>query len=176
MTIYSLDDVSPTFPNSENYWIAPDANIVGDVRIEEWVSIWFGSTLRGDNEPILIGNGSNIQEGCILHTDMGFPLTIAADCTIGHKVILHGCTIEWGSLIGMGSTLLNGSVVGKYSVVGAGSLITEGKEFASRSLILGSPGKFIRKLSDDEISFFQKTASHYKENIFRYRNGLKQIY
>lgn len=175
MTIYSLNDVSPTFPNSENYWIAPDANIVGDVRIEEWVSIWFGSTLRGDNEPILIGNGSNIQEGCILHTDIGFPLTIASDCTVGHKVILHGCTIGQGSLIGMGSTLLNGSVVGEYSVVGAGSLITEGKEFASRSLILGSPSKFIRKLSDDDISFFIKAATHYKDNIFRYRNGLKQI-
>lgn len=175
MTFYSLDGTRPTLPDNEDYWVAPDANVIGDVIIGKQVSIWFGSTLRGDNEPIIIENGSNIQEYCVLHTDMGFPLNVAADCTIGHRVTLHGCQIERGCLIGMGTTILNGVVIGKYSVVGAGSLLTEGKKFPAKSLILGSPGKWVRQLTDAEIAEFGQAAAHYKSNIIRYRRGLSTI-
>ena len=175
MALYSLDGVGPALPGSGNCWIAPDANLIGDVRIGENVSIWFGSTLRGDNEPIVVAEGSNVQEGCVLHTDMGFPLTVGPDCTVGHRAVLHGCTVRRGSLIGMGATLLNGSDIGRDSVVGARSLITEGKTFPERSLIMGTPGRIIRALTDEEIENFRAAAQHYRENIARYKNGLTAV-
>lgn len=176
MTLYSLGGTSPTLPGSQKFWIAPDANVVGDVRIGDQVSIWFGATVRGDNEPIFIGDRSNVQENSVLHTDMGFPLTIGPDCTVGHKAILHGCTIGCSTLIGMGATLLNGAVVGENSVVGACSLITEGKTFPDQSLIVGTPARVVRQLSDDEVQRFRAAATHYQENISRYINGLERIF
>lgn len=175
MNNYSLSGITPKFPESGHYWVAPDANLIGNVRLGERVSIWFGATLRGDNESIVVADGSNIQEGCILHTDMGFPLAIETDCTIGHKAILHGCTVKSGSLIGMGATLLNGSVIGENSIVGAGSLITEGKKFVPKSLIMGVPGKFIRQLTDNEVESLIDMARHYQQNISRYQQGLKKV-
>ncbi len=175
MTLYSLDGASPALPHSRSCWIAPDANLIGDVRIGENVSIWFGSTLRGDNEPIVIQDGSNIQEGCVLHTDMGFPLTVEPDCTVGHKALLHGCRVRQGSLVGMGAVLLNGSDIGERSVVGARSLITEGKVFPARSLIIGAPGRLIRELTDEELGDFRAAAEQYRNNIARYRTGLAPV-
>ena len=175
MTLYTLDGVHPTLPQCQNYWMAPDTHIIGDVRISEWVSIWFGSVLRGDNEPITIGEGSNIQEHCVLHTDIGFPLKVGADCTIGHRVILHGCHIEDGCLIGMGATLLNGSRIGEKSVVGANSLVTERKEFPAASLIMGSPAQLVRRLTEEECDQFGQAAAHYRSNITRYQDGFAAL-
>ena len=173
MGVYSLDGVRPNLPPAARCWIAPDANIVGDVTLGADVSIWFGATLRGDNEPIVVGEGSNVQEACVLHTDMGFPLTIGIHCTIGHRATLHGCTIGACSLIGMGATILNGAVIGAGSVVGACALITEGKIFPPRSLIVGAPGRVVRQLSEEELGPFGDAADHYRDNISRYRNGLR---
>ncbi|MDX1781554.1 MAG: gamma carbonic anhydrase family protein, partial [Thalassovita sp.] len=124
MTLYALDGISPTTPESGDFWVAPDANVIGNVVLEEAASVWFGCTLRGDNEEIRIGAGSNVQENTVMHTDMGFPLTIGAGCTIGHKAMLHGCTIGENSLIGMGATVLNGAKIGKNCLIGANALIT----------------------------------------------------
>ena len=175
MGLYSLDGISPNLPPKGDYWIAPDANIIGDVTLGINVSIWFGATLRGDNEPILVGEGSNIQEACVLHTDMGFPLTIEGNCTIGHRVTLHGCTIGHDSLIGMGTTILNGAVIGAGSVVGACALITEGKVYPPGSLIVGVPGRVVRQLRKEERGPFSAAAEHYRDNISRYRNGLRTV-
>ena len=143
MPLYALDDVSPELPGSGRFWIAPDAHVIGRVRLREDVSVWFGSVLRGDNELIDLGPRTNIQEGSMLHTDPGYPMTIGADCTIGHHAILHGCTIGEGSLIGMGATVLNGAKIGKNSLVGANALVTEGKAFPDNSLIVGSPARAV---------------------------------
>ena len=176
MGIYSLDGVSPNLPPGGEYWIAPDANIIGDVTLGyQCISIWFGATLRGDNEPIVVGEGSNVQEACVLHTDMGFPLTIENRCTIGHRATLHGCTIGPDSLIGMGATVLNGAVIGAGSVVGAGALITEGKAYPPRSLIVGVPGRVVRQLGKEELGPFSVAADHYRDNIPRYRSGLHPV-
>ncbi len=142
--IYTLDGIAPDIALS--VWIAPDANLIGRVVVEADASIWFGATLRGDNEEIRVGRGSNVQENCVLHTDMGYPLTIGENCTIGHKAMLHGCTIGAGSLIGMGAVILNGARIGRGCLIGAGALITEGKEIADFSLVMGAPGKVIRLL------------------------------
>src|ERR1043165_4822795 len=139
MAIYSLDGQAPDLPADGRYWIAESAVVIGRVRLRQDTSIWWGSVLRGDNEWIELGERSNIQESCTLHTDMGFPMVIGPDCTIGHNVVLHGCTIAEGSLIGMGAVVLNGAKIGKRSLVGAGALVTEGKEFPDNSLIVGSP-------------------------------------
>ena len=174
MTIYTLDGVSPRFPESGNYWVAPDANLIGNVVLEEGASVWFGCTLRGDNEEILVGQGSNIQENCVLHTDPGFPMEIGRNCTIGHKVMLHGCTIDEQALIGMGATVLNGARIGKHSLIGAGALITEGKEIPEGSLVMGTPGKVVRQLSEDQIAGLLKTAQGYQRNFRRYKAGLAE--
>ena len=145
MAIYSLDGQSPDLPADGRYWIAETAVVIGRVRLKQDASIWWGSVLRGDNEWIELGERSNIQESCTLHTDMGFPLTIGADCTIGHNVVLHGCTIAEGSLIGMGAIVLNGAKIGRHSLVGAGALVTESKEFPDNSLIVGAPARAISK-------------------------------
>ena len=146
MPLYALDGISPVLPGDHRFWIAPDAQIIGKVRLETDVSIWFGAVLRGDNEEIFVGARSNVQDGSLLHTDMGYPLTIGPDCTIGHHAILHGCTIGENSLIGMGATLLNGAKIGRNCLVGANALLTEGKEFPDDSLIIGSPARLVRTL------------------------------
>ena len=175
MPIYSLDGVSPNLPPKGEYWIAPDANIIGEVTLGANVSIWFGATLRGDNEPIEVGEGSNVQEACVLHTDIGFPLVVGRRCTIGHRATLHGCAIGHDCLIGMGATVMNGAAVGAGSVVGAGALIPEGKSFPPCSLILGVPGQAVRQLSGDQRKPFAAAADHYRANIARYRSGLHPV-
>lgn len=173
MTIYSLDGHAPEI--AEDAWLAPDANLIGQIVVEAGASVWFGSTLRGDNEPIILGAGSNIQENCVLHTDLGYPLTIGPDCTIGHKAMLHGCTIGENSLIGMGATVLNGAKIGRNCLIGAGALITEGKEIPDGSLVMGAPGKVVRQLDDAAIAGLRASAAHYRENAQRFRAGLKPI-
>ncbi|MDE0111397.1 MAG: gamma carbonic anhydrase family protein [Albidovulum sp.] len=175
MTIYALRGLEPVFPESGDYWIAPDANVLGQIIVGEGASVWFGSTLRGDNEPIELGDGTNIQENCVLHTDMGYPLRIGRNCTVGHKAMLHGCTIGDFSLIGMGATILNGAVVGRNCIVGAGALLTEGKSLPDGTLALGSPAKVARKLSKDEIQRIAWTAEHYQKNMRRTKGELKAL-
>ena len=174
MPVYSLGQRRPALPPEGRYWIAPTASLIGDVRLGTDAGVWFGAVLRGDNEPIVVGARSNIQEMCLLHTDMGYPLTIGDDCTVGHNAILHGCTIEEGSLIGMGAVLLNGAKVGRGSLVGARALITEGKSFPDHSLIMGSPAKAIRTLDTDAIEALKRSARHYVENWRRFAEGLKR--
>ena len=173
MTLYALDGIAPEI--AEDTWIAPDANLIGRVIVEEGASVWFCATLRGDNEPITLGAGSNIQENCVLHTDMGYPLTIGAGCTIGHKVMLHGCTIGDNSLIGMGATVLNGAKIGKNCLIGAGALITEGKEIPDGSLVMGVPGKVVRELDAAAIEGLRKSAQGYQANMRRFRDGLTAL-
>lgn len=173
MTLYSLDGIAPDI--AEDSWIAPDANVIGKIVVEAGASIWFGSTLRGDNEVILVGEGSNIQENSVLHTDMGFPLNIGKGCTIGHKAMLHGCTIGDNSLIGMGATVLNGAKIGKNCLIGANALITEGKEIPDGSLVMGAPGKVVRQLDDAAIESLRKSAIGYQNNMRRFRSGLKGL-
>ena len=173
MTIYALGAVAPQI--HPDTWVAPDANVIGKVVLEEGSSVWFGATLRGDNEEIRIGAGSNVQENCVLHTDMGYPLTIGANCTIGHKVMLHGCTIGENSLIGMGATVLNGAKIGKFCLIGAGALVTEGKEIPDGSVVMGTPGRVVKEL--DEAARKRLTAGtlHYQENMRRYRDALRSL-
>ena len=173
MTIYALDGIAPDI--AEDTWIAPDANLIGRIVVEAAASVWFCSTLRGDNEMITVGAGTNIQENCVLHTDMGYPLTIGAGCTIGHKVMLHGCTIGDNSLIGMGATVLNGARIGKNCLIGAGALITEGKEIPDGSLVMGVPGKVVRDLDEAAIDGLRKSALGYQANMRRFRAGLQAI-
>ena len=174
MPIYSLNDISPTLPNGE-YWISSSANIIGDVRIGINVGIWFGAVLRGDNEPIIIREDTNIQENTVIHVDKSSMVNIGKGCTIGHSVIVHGCTIGDNSLIGMGSTLLNDSKIGNNSIVGANSLITEGKVFPDNSLIIGSPAKVKRLLTADEIHQNKLSALHYIDNFIYFKRNLKNI-
>ncbi|MBV9286706.1 MAG: gamma carbonic anhydrase family protein [Hyphomicrobiales bacterium] len=175
MPVYSLGQRRPALPPEGRYWIAPTASVIGDVRLGIDAGVWFGAVLRGDNEPIVVGARSNIQEMCILHTDMGYPLTIGDDCTIGHNAILHGCTIEDGSLIGMGAVLLNGAKVGRGSLVAARALITEGKSFPDHSLIMGSPAKAARTLDADAIESLRQSAKHYVEKWRLFTDGLKRL-
>jgi carbonic anhydrase/acetyltransferase-like protein (isoleucine patch superfamily) len=171
--IYALDGVVPVLhPDS---WVADDANLIGKIILEEGVSVWFGVVLRGDNEEIRVGQNSNIQENCVLHTDMGFPLSIGANCTIGHKAMLHGCVIGEGSLIGMGATVLNGAQIGKGCLIGAGALITEGKVIPDGSLVMGSPGKVVRSLDAEAQAKLLKSAAGYRANMQRFRAGLKPV-
>jgi carbonic anhydrase/acetyltransferase-like protein (isoleucine patch superfamily) len=175
MPLYALDDVAPELPPQGRFWIAPDAHVIGRVRLAEDASVWFGSVLRGDNELIDLGERTNIQEGSMLHTDMGYPMTIGADCTIGHHAILHGCTIGESSLIGMGATVLNGARIGKNSLVGANALVTEGKEFPDNSLIVGSPAKAVRTLDAAAAERLRQTALHYVANWKRFAAGLRRV-
>ena len=171
--IYTLDGTAPEI--AEDSWIAPDANLIGRVVIEAGASVWFGATLRGDNEEVRVGRGSNVQENCVFHTDMGYPLTIGENCTIGHKAMLHGCTIGDGSLIGMGATVLNGAVIGPGCLIGAGALIGEGKEIPEGSLVMGMPGKVVRALDADARAGLIASAVHYQENMRRFRAGLAPV-
>ena len=173
MTLYVLDGVRPELaPES---WVAPSADVMGRVRLLHLASIWFGAVLRGDNEWITIGEGSNVQDGCVLHTDIGAPLTIGKGCTIGHKAILHGCTIGDNSLVGMGACVMNHVVIGRNCLLGAYTLVPEGKEISDNSLVLGVPGKVARALKPDEITGLTKSAQGYVRNWQRFAAGLRQV-
>ena len=173
MTLYALNEKSPCVDDSA--WIAPDANIIGNVILGKNTSVWFCTTLRGDNELIDIGAGSNIQESTVMHTDIGYPLTIGENCTIGHKVMLHGCKIGNNSLIGMGAIVLNGATIGDNCLIGAGALITENKVIPDGSLVMGSPGKIVRQLDAEAIQRLRNSALNYQENAKRFSNQLNEV-
>lgn len=175
MTLYTLDELTPETPENGDYWVAPCAHVIGRVVLESATSIWFGSTLRGDNEVIHVGEGTNIQENCVLHTDMGYPLTIGAGCTVGHKAILHSCVVGENTLIGMGATVLNGARIGRNCLIGAGALITEGKEIPDDSLVVGAPGKVVRQLDEAAIEKLRQSALNYQANMRRFRDGLRPV-
>jgi len=175
MSIYALGDMAPELPNPDEIWIAPSAHVIGRVRLGRDVGVWFGAVLRGDNELIDVGDGTNIQEGAMLHTDPGFPLSVGAGVTIGHHAIVHGCTIGDGSLIGMGATVLNGARIGANCLVGANALVTEGKEFPDGSLIVGTPAKVVRELDPEALEGLLRSAANYARNAERFRSGLRII-
>lgn len=173
MSVYVLDGHTPQFDRHGSNWIAPDATLIGKVRLGENAGLWFGVVVRGDNELIHIGKDSNVQEYCVLHTDMGFPLSIGEGCTIGHRAMLHGCVIGDNSLIGIGAIVLNGAKIGKNCLVGAGALVTEGKIFPDNSLIIGSPARVVRELNGEQIEKLRASAKNYVENGKRYQRGLE---
>ncbi len=173
MAIYELDTIAPRIATSA--WVADSAQVMGNVELGEDASVWFGAVVRGDTEVIRIGNRSNIQDGSVLHADIGKPLTIGEDVTVGHKVMLHGCTIGDGSLIGIGAVVLNGAKIGKGCIVGAGALVTEDKEFADGSMIIGSPAKAVRELTVAQQQGLVMSAVHYVGNARRFQSGLKKL-
>jgi carbonic anhydrase/acetyltransferase-like protein (isoleucine patch superfamily) len=173
MPLYELDGDRVTVPANGRFWVAETAVLVGKVILEEDASVWFGTVGRGDNEPIVIGRRANVQDGCILHTDIGFPLTIGADATIGHGVILHGCTIGRGALVGMGAIVLNGAEIGEESLVGAGALIPEGKKIPPRSVVMGSPGKVVREVTERDLATMRFGAQFYVDRWQAYARGRK---
>lgn len=175
MPVYALGDVRPQLPNEGDYWIAPDAQVMGNVTLHKNASIWFAAVLRGDNEMITIGENSNVQDGSVLHTDPGSPLTLGKNVTIGHKVMLHGCTVGDNSLIGIGSIILNNTKIGKNCLIGANTLIAEGKEIPDHSMVLGAPGRVVRTLSDEQAAGLALSAAHYVENWQRYAKELKIV-
>jgi len=175
MPLYSLEDVHPILPEPGRFWLAPDAHVIGRVRLGPDVGIWFGAVLRGDNELIDVGDATNIQDGAMLHTDEGAPLAIGAGCTVGHHAIVHGCTIGENSLIGMGATVLNHARIGANCLVGANALVTEGKAFPDNSLIVGAPAKAIRTIDDEAVERLRWTARHYVDNWKRYARGMRRI-
>ena len=173
MAIYSLDGVQPELAHKS--WVATSADLIGRVHLLDMASVWFGAVLRGDNEWITIGDHSNVQDGCVLHTDLGAPLTIGSYCTIGHKAVLHGCEIGDNSLIGMGAIILNHAKVGRNCLIGAGALITEGKVIPDNSLVMGTPGKVIRSLDNIAVSGLRKSAEGYVRNWQRFKVGLNNL-
>lgn len=175
MTLYALGDCAPALPENGDFWIAPDAQVVGNIRINSGVSIWFGAALRGDNEPITVGQGTNLQEHVVVHTDPGFPCEIGKNCTIGHKAMLHGCTIGQNTLVGMGATILNGAVIGSNCLIGAGALVPEGKEIPNGSLVIGMPGKVMRSLTDVQIEGLRASAKHYQARMRLFRDTLRPL-
>lgn len=175
MPIYELDGVSPKLPENGEYYVAPGAHVMGNVILHEQSSVWFGAVLRGDNDVIEIGARSNVQDNSVLHTDPGAPLHIGEDVTIGHQVMLHGCAIGEGSLIGIGATVLNRAVIGKNCIIGAHALITEGKVIPDNSLVMGSPGKVVKTLSEPQVAMLKMSAQVYVKNAQRFKASLKQI-
>ena len=173
MAVYGLDDVTPMLATTA--WVAQGAQVMGNVRMDADASVWFGAVVRGDTETITIGEGSNIQDGSVLHADRGKPLTVGRHVTVGHQVMLHGCTVGDESLIGIGAVVLNGAVIGKNCLVGARALVTEGKVFPDGVMILGSPAKVVRELSAEEIEGLRRSALHYVENAKRFANGLRRV-
>ncbi len=175
MTLHALDGVMPTVPASGNYYIAPGARVIGNVTLAEETGIWFNAVLRGDNEPIVIGLGSNIQDGCVLHTDPGFPMTLGVDVTVGHSAVLHGCTIGEGTLIGMGAVVLNGARIGKGCLIGANALVTEGKEIPDHSMVVGQPARVIRPVDAALAAELRRAAAVYRKRQRHYRENLVEI-
>ncbi|WP_282096445.1 gamma carbonic anhydrase family protein [Epibacterium ulvae] len=173
MTLYALGTHRPSI--AEDTWVAPDANLIGQVVMEQGASVWFGCTIRADHEEIRIGTGSNVQENTIMHIDAGFPLTIGHNCTIGHKAMLHGCTIGDNTLIGMGATILNGATIGKNCLIGAGALVTEGKIIPDNSLVMGAPGKVVRTVDDALAQKLTQSALLYQDNMRRFREELTPL-
>ncbi len=173
MTIYALDDIAPTL--ADDAWVAPTAAVMGNVRMDAQSSVWFGAVVRGDNDLIHIGARSNIQDNSVLHTDPGMPLTIGEGVIVGHRVMLHGCTIGDNTLVGIGSTILNGAVIGKNCIIGAHALITEGKVIPDNSMVIGSPGKIVRTLNEAQIGMLKMNAQVYVVNAARFAKGLKAL-
>lgn len=173
MTIYSMSGKAPQIASTA--WIAPQATLIGQVSLGKQASVWFGAVIRADNEPVHIGEASNVQEGAVLHTDPGFPLNIGANVTIGHQAMLHGCTVGEGSLIGIQAVVLNGAVIGKHCLLAAGAIVTEGKSFPDRSLILGAPAKVARELTDEEVARLEHSASDYARRAEAYRGELRDV-
>ena len=174
MTLYALDGIAPAVPTGF-FWVADSASVMGNVEIGEDVSIWFGAVIRGDNDLIRIGRGTNIQDMSMLHVDPGVPLTIGENCTIGHRAILHGCTVGDGSLIGMGATVLNGAVIGRNCLVGAGALVTEGKTFPDNTLIVGAPARVVRPIDAEGAARLLRSAQSYQQNARRFATGLTPV-
>jgi len=175
MAIYQLDGESVQTEGEGRYWIADSAQVIGKVALKDNASVWFGAILRGDNELITIGENSNVQDGTVMHTDIGFPLTLGKNVTIGHMAMLHGCTIGDNSLIGIGATVLNGAKIGNNCLIGAHALIPEGKEIPDNSLVMGAPGKVVKEVSDIQVQILEASAHHYVENWRRYAKGLKRL-
>ena len=173
MAVYELDGTQPRVADSA--WVADSAQVMGNVVLGEDSSVWFGTVIRGDTETITVGRGSNIQDASVLHADIGKPLTIGDNVTVGHQVMLHGCTIGDESLIGIGAIVLNGAKIGRHCLVGAGALVTEGKEFPEGSMIIGSPAKAVRQLTPEQIEGLKLSAQHYMDNARRFRAGLKKL-
>jgi carbonic anhydrase/acetyltransferase-like protein (isoleucine patch superfamily) len=168
MNVFVLEDEVPDLPGSDEYWIAPNASVIGRVKLNRNASVWFGATIRGDTESIIIGQNTNIQDGSVLHADPGYPLSIGPDVTVGHLAMLHGCTIGSNSLIGIGAVVLNGAKIGRNCLIGARALITEGKEIPDGSLVVGAPGRVARTLTESEIQGISRSAEHYVANWKRY--------
>jgi carbonic anhydrase/acetyltransferase-like protein (isoleucine patch superfamily) len=175
MTLYALGRDEPEFPESGNFWVAPSAVLIGKVRLLENASVWFGSVLRGDNDLIEVGEGANVQDNSVVHTDAGVPTLIGTGVTVGHSVILHSCSIGANTLVGMGSTLLTGCKIGKNCLIGANTLISEGKEIPDNSLVLGSPGRIVRQVSDEQLAILRLSAEIYVQNSRRFREQLKPV-
>ena len=175
MAMYKLGASAPTTPASGNFWVAENAQVMGNVILEENASVWFGAVARGDNDPITIGENSNIQDGSVLHTDHGKPLNIGKNVTVGHMVMLHGCTIADNTLVGIGSTILNGAVIGSNCIIGAHSLIPEGKIIPDNSLVMGAPGKVVRELDENTAKMIQASADVYVANWKRFKEELVRI-
>jgi carbonic anhydrase/acetyltransferase-like protein (isoleucine patch superfamily) len=173
MAVYALNDTVPQL--HETAWVADSATVIGNVRLDAEASVWYGAVVRGDNELITVGRGSNVQDGSVLHTDHGFPLTLGEGVTVGHQVTLHGCSIGDGSLVGIQAVVLNGARIGRNCLVGAGALVTEGKEFPDNSLIMGSPAKVVRELTPEQSQRLRQSAQNYIANAARHRDGLRRI-
>ena len=177
MSAFSIGAVVPKLPSCDKYWIAKNACVIGDVKLSENTSVWFGAVIRGDNESISVGAGSNIQENCIIHTDIGYPVTIGKNCTVGHGAILHGCSIGNNCIIGMGSIILNGAKIGDNCIIGAGTLITENKDFLENNkLVIGSPGKVVRNLKVEEVQSILDSALVYQSKADSFKESLKKVY
>lgn len=173
MAVFELDGIRPEMdPES---WVAENAVVIGRVLLKRDASVWFNATLRGDNDPIIVGEGSNVQDGSVLHTDLGQPLTIGRNVTVGHMVMMHGCEVGDGSLVGIGSIILNGAKIGRNCLIGANSLITEGKTIPDGSMVMGAPGKVVRELTEEQIRMMHAGSHHYVDNWKRYRRGLKRL-
>ena len=173
MPLYRLGDATPVL--AVGAWVAPSADLIGDIRLGEQASVWFGAVIRADNTPIIIGEESNIQDGAVCHSDPGVPLVVGARVTVGHQAILHGCIIGDDCLIGMGARILNGAVIEAGCIVGAGALVTEGKRFAAGSLIVGAPARVVREVTNEERQMLRASAEHYAEKAARYAAGLRQV-
>jgi len=174
MAVYNLGSVTPELPNYDEYWIAPNATVIGRVILKKNASVWFGAVLRGDTDVIEVGENSNIQDGSVVHADPGSPTTIGANVTVGHLVMLHGCTIGDGSLVGIGSVILNGARIGRNCLIGANSFIGEGKQIPDNSMVLGAPGRVVRELTPEQAAALSLGSAHYVENWRRYRRELRE--